>query len=93
MNKILAFEKMLTPIIIQAIFWIGSLACVIIGVLNLAAATDAAPGDGALKLIGVLWILIGPIVVRVYCEFIIVVFLIHSTLVEIKSNTSEKNRL
>ena len=42
-------------------------------------------GGGAMVLAGLLVILLGPVVVRVYCEILIVIFSINDTLTEIKN--------
>ncbi|MBM4285962.1 MAG: DUF4282 domain-containing protein [Deltaproteobacteria bacterium] len=74
MKGFLSFHAMLTPIIIQIIFWIGVAACVIAGVVMIAVG----------KAQGLLIILLGPIGVRVYCEILIVFFRINDTLMDIK---------
>lgn len=73
-KEFLSFHTMLTPIIIQILFWVGVAATVIAGVILIAAG----------KVQGILVIILGPIVVRVYCEILIIFFRINDTLEEIK---------
>jgi hypothetical protein len=73
-----SFDRMLTPTLIQIVFWIGVALSVLIGLVILLSA------EGGAALLGLLYIVFGPLVVRVYCELVIVIFRIHTTLVEIR---------
>ena len=68
MNEYLTFRKMITPVIIQVIFWIG-IACIVVGALMTMASSVVT---------GLLILLFGPIALRVYCEILIVLFKIHA---------------
>ena len=72
----LSFRKMITPVIIQLVFWAGIAACVIGGLVLLAGGAGLR-GAGA--------ILLGPLVVRVWCETVIVMFKINDALQDIRS--------
>jgi len=72
-----SFRQMDTPVIIQVLFWLGIAVSVIGG---LAAIASDAP------VLGLTWILVGPLIVRVYCELLIVVFKIHDSLRAIERN-------
>ena len=72
-----SFRTMITPIIIQVIFWLGVAACVIMG---LGAVM------GGRGLYGLALIVVGPIVVRVECELLILLFRIHDALQEIRAS-------
>jgi hypothetical protein len=74
-----SFRRMITPVLIQVIFWLG-VAISVIGGIGLIAGDR--PG------LGILWIVIGPLVVRVYCELLIVIFRIHDSLKAVEQNTS-----
>jgi len=80
MKDFLAFKKMITPIFIQIIFFIGVIACIVGGI--------ASWGDSPIK--GILIILIGPIAVRIYCEIIIVIFSINDTLTQTRNLLQDK---
>jgi hypothetical protein len=83
MKDFLAFRTMLTPVIIQAIFWLGAAVCVIAGlVFVLSGVGQYGGGPNVLK--GFLLLFLGPIAVRVYCEILIIIFRINETLTEIK---------
>jgi len=84
MQEYLTFRKMITPVAIQIIFWVGVLGCVIMGLVSIAGGAAARVGDGMMVLTGILMILLGPIAVRIWCEVLIVVFRILDALVEIR---------
>ena len=79
MNDFLAFRKMITPVIIQILFWIGVVGCVISGLVAIASGQVG----------GVIILLLGPVFVRIYCELLIVVFRMFDALQEIVKNTSK----
>lgn len=80
MKDFLTFRRMLMPILIQAIFWIGVVSVVIGGIYTVTQS-------GGL-LIGLIIIILGPIGVRLYAEMLIVIFKINDTLIEIKQDTA-----
>lgn len=83
MKDFLAFRTMLTPVIIQAIFWLGVTICIIVGlVFVLSGVGQYGGGPNVLK--GFLLVFLGPIAVRIYCEILIIFFRINETLTEIK---------
>jgi hypothetical protein len=81
-DEFLAFRKMITPMIIQIIFWVGVVACVITGFGAMGQSFFA----------GLMILLIGPLVVRIYCELLILLFRIHDTLTEIRDRTPSIGR-
>ena len=83
MKDFLAFRTMLTPLIIQAIFWLGVVVCVIAGLMLILAGLGRS-GSGPDVLKGMLLVILGPIWVRIFCETLIVFFRINETLTEIK---------
>jgi hypothetical protein len=83
MGDFFSFRRMITPVIIQVLFWIF-VAIAVIGGLALLFR-----GGGA-TLAGLLWIVIGPLIARVYCEILIVIFRINGTLTDIRANTQPR---
>ena len=79
MQDYLTFRRMITPIIIQVLFWIG------VGVAVLAGLASLASTGGAEGLIACLIIVVvGPLMIRIYCELLILMFRINDTLMDIK---------
>ncbi|HEY7544909.1 MAG TPA: DUF4282 domain-containing protein [Blastocatellia bacterium] len=83
-SDFLTFRKMITPIIIQIIFWLGVAGVVITGLLSIVAGLSAYNG-GFFIFVGFLYMVLGPIVVRIYCELLIVAFRMNETLTDIKN--------
>jgi Domain of unknown function (DUF4282) len=91
----LLFRKMIAPVVIQIFFWFGFVGCVLFGgllfarVLTLLQAGERF-GPVAGYLFGTLavWFL-GPLLVRVACEVLILFFRMNDTLNEIKKATQE----
>ncbi|MGA2265147.1 MAG: DUF4282 domain-containing protein [Phycisphaerae bacterium] len=77
----LKFKKMVTPIVIQVLFWVGLVACVI------SALVSFGQGTGGSILAGLATLLLGPLVVRIYCELLIILFRMRDLLEDIRNNT------
>ena len=90
MNDFLTFRKLITPTIIQVIFWIGVAVCVLGGLVAIVQGAGGHQGTGPQVLRGVLLMILGPLAVRIYCELLIIMFRIHDRLTEISNNTGSK---
>ncbi len=73
MNEYLTFDKFITPVIIQILFWIG-LACIVLFSLW---AIVSVPGGAV---VGLVYLLLGPIIWRIYMELLLVMFKIREEL-------------
>lgn len=71
--------------IIKILFLVGVILSVIFGlsVIFVGLREDSV----SVPLVGLLYLLVGPLVVRVYCEIFILAFQIHESLVQIEKNT------
>jgi hypothetical protein len=78
MQDFLSFNRMITPVFIHVIYWIG------IAAVLLAGFGVIAGGGGILK--GLLAMVVGVIVVRVGCEVLIVLFRINDNLAAIRNS-------
>ena len=83
----LTFRKMLTPIVIQILFWVGVVACILGGIGAILVGIARIDRVPELIGIGILVVVFGPPVMRIYCEWLIVLFRINDTLTEIMHNT------
>lgn len=82
LRDFLTFRRMITPLLIQALFWILSAIVMIIRVVLLIV------GDGSGQRVAGFWmIFLGPLAVRVYLEIFMVAFRINETLTDIRANT------
>jgi hypothetical protein len=84
MEDFLAFRKMLTPVFIKIVFWLGIVVTILLGLVMLVKG-------GPLAIVGLIYIFAGPIVVRIWCELIIVIFTINDTLTDIRKHLVEKS--
>ena len=90
MDDFLKFRKMITPVIIQILFWVG-VGGAVIGALVVMAMSFGSYGGGAAQFLGGLVLLVvGPVMVRIYCELLILFFRMNETLTEIKTGLAKK---
>jgi hypothetical protein len=82
MQEYLHFKKMITPSVIQVLFWIAVVAVVISG---LAEMDNSVLGGLAI-------VILGPLAVRVYAEMLMVLFQISNTLSEIKTELTKTKK-
>jgi hypothetical protein len=75
MGEYLTFKKLITPALVQVLFWIA-----VIGNTIRALFYSESFFEGFAILI------LGPILIRVFCEGLIVIFEINNTLTEIRDN-------
>ena len=90
MGDFLSFRKMITPAVIQIVFWLGVLGCILMGLTVLSNADFialTAPGIPP-TLLAVLIMVLGPVLVRVYCELLMVLFRIYESLRNIELTRS-----
>jgi hypothetical protein len=83
MSDFMSFRWMLTPVLIQVMFVLGSLAAIAAGFV--AVGNGAAHHNSARVGAGIALILLGPIIVRLYAELLIVVFRINDSLTDMRS--------
>ena len=91
MEDLLKFKKMITPVIIQILFWIGVAVCVVIGA-KLVIKNAQYGVDDIDFITGVLWLVLGPIALRIYAELLIVIFSINDTLTELKNSLKQRGQ-
>jgi hypothetical protein len=82
-NEFLRFEKMITPVVIEVLFWVGVVATVIGAIVIMSRGGIAILG-------GVIFLVLGPLMVRIYCELLILLFRIFESVKNIeRSKTSQ----
>ena len=89
MDDFLKFRKMITPAIIQILFWVGVAVTVIGSLVTMAVSFGRYGGGIGTFLGGLLMLVLGPVVVRIYCELLILFFRMNETLTEIKNNLAK----
>ena len=81
MGDFLRFETMITPVVIQVIFWIAVIVAIISGIITMTHG-------GWSVLVGFLILILGPLLARIYCEILIIFFRINDHLRAIQHNTA-----
>jgi hypothetical protein len=81
--KFLSFDEMVTPLMIKIVYWIGIGASVLSGLGLVFTGIGSRYGGGGAVISGLLVIVFGPLMVRIWCELMIVLFEIHKNLVDI----------
>lgn len=73
MGEFMSFRRFITPAVIQVLFWIGVVVVIISSLLLMSRG-------GALAILGLLYFVMGVILVRVYCELLILFFRMYDAL-------------
>src|SRR5690625_2999096 len=92
MGKFIKFERMITPIFIQIVFWIGFFVIILGGLGTAIFGIFTETGKIMMILSGLATMVIGPIVLRVYCEILIVIFKMQGALIDIREELRDTNR-
>jgi hypothetical protein len=87
MIEYLMFRKMITPLVIQIVFWLGIAGVAIASLTLLISAVGLGGWGGAIVglFISLFIFVMGTLTVRIYCELLIVAFRILETLTDIRS--------
>jgi len=84
----LSFKQMITPRLVNFVFWVSAILCLLSGLGLMLLSLFSLKIEGIA--IGFFLMLIGPIIIRVYCELLIVFFRMNETLIEISHALAEK---
>ena len=82
MKEYLTFRRMITPILLQIIYWIASIFAFFGGIVMIFTQS------GVESLGGLAVAILGPIAIRIYAEIFLVIFRMNETLTDIKNNTN-----
>ena len=85
MQDFLSFKKFITPVFIQIIFWVGAAIIFIIGLVMVIKGADSYYGGGSIILLGLVYMIIGPFLWRIYCEILIIIFKIYEDVHELRN--------
>lgn len=90
MQDFIKFRKMITPLIIQILFWVGVAGTVIAALVMMGSSFGRYGGGAGTFLGGLIFLVVGPVMVRIYCELLILFFRMNETLTEIKDLLASK---
>jgi len=96
----ISFDRMITPIIIKILFWIGLVGSAISGIVLFFSGLITGISDGSFGAIfggfllgllgGIVVFVLGALVTRIYSELLILAFQINETLTDIKQLLDNK---
>ena len=86
LRDLLSFEKMLTPRLARLGFYVLSALAILAGVILIFSGMNARFGGGMRIVSGLATAVIGPFLIRIACEQIIVLFGIYERLGEIRDH-------
>lgn len=85
LGEFLTFRCFATPVLVQIAFWVGVLVCLAVGMNMIEAADQGWQGtNAAMVWVGILTIFLGPVVLRIVGELILLVFRINEQLDELR---------
>lgn len=90
MDDFLKFRKMITPTIIQVLFYVLAGLTALSGLGMMIASPFQRYGGVGLFFSGLVTLVLGPVIVRIYCELLILFFRMNETLTEIKNGLAKK---
>jgi hypothetical protein len=86
MKDFLVFRRMATPILIQVLYWIATVIVIVVGLVMIIGGPFISTDPPTVIYLGLLILLLGPLVVRIYAELSLVLFRMNETLTEIKDS-------
>jgi hypothetical protein len=92
MKDFFLFRRMVTPYIIMVIFWLAIIALIVILAISTLQLVSSGEEDDVLGLC-LLWPIglpLGILIIRIYCELLILFFRMNETLTEIKNMLATK---
>lgn len=84
MKDWIEFRSMWTPTLIQVVFIVGSVLLVFLGVREMINSDERID-----RLFGLAMVLVGPILLRLYCEWFVVVFKIHQGIEDLRNELAD----
>jgi len=83
MSDFMTFRRMVTPYVIEVLFWLACVAVVVAGLVLFVLGLHERHRSESLTGLGC--IVLGPLVVRIYAEILIVIFRINATLTDLRA--------
>ncbi|MBM3982122.1 MAG: DUF4282 domain-containing protein [Planctomycetes bacterium] len=76
----ITFRLMITPILIQIVFWLAVFLCATVGLMIIAGSFAMGRNQGEAVAFAVVSMVLGPLLARLYCEMMLIIFKIHDEL-------------
>jgi len=96
--EFLTFRRMIAPVVLQVIFWLGVVGIIVMGLITVFGGlmlmgekySGAMMGGLATIVVGLLYTLLGPFVLRLYFELLMMIFRIYDVLREIRDKLDHR---
>ncbi len=93
-KKLLNFDDFITPTIIKILYYIFAILIIIYGLYQMFTSINYFGwGGGWVFFTGLLTVILGPILIRVYFEILIILFKIYDKLSTITKQLENKNEM
>jgi len=83
-------RKRIPPLFIQILFWVGVVGTVIAALVMMGSSFGRYGSGAGTFLGGLIFLVVGAVMVRIYCELLILFFRMNETLTEIKDLLASK---
>ena len=71
-KEFLALQRLVTPLVMPVVFWVGVAIAVIMGIITLV--DGARISSARLIVLGIITLFFGPVFVRILCELVLTFF-------------------
>jgi hypothetical protein len=88
LGDLLRFEKMITPTLVRLVYYVGSVLLLITGLVLVYTGATSRFAGGMQVISGLFTIAFGPLLLRIACEQIIVLFGIYDRLGQIRDQSA-----
>jgi hypothetical protein len=93
MKDFLLFRRMVTPYIIMFIFWLAIILLILVMAVGTVVVLGQEDNQNAILGLCIAWPIglpLGILVIRIYCELLILFFRMNETLTDIKNTLASK---
>ena len=86
MENFARFRSMIAPVLIQVLYWLLTIVAIVSGIALMVGGETTAERVG-----GLVWLILGPLLVRVWAELSIITFRVLEALVEIRDELRHRS--
>jgi hypothetical protein len=89
LRDLLFFEKMIVPSLVKVAYYLGCAIAIVVGVVAIINGASSRMGGGLQVVSGLMTVIVGPLLIRIVCEQVIVLFGIYDRLGEIRDQNEK----
>lgn len=92
-KDLLNFERMFSPLLIRVLYYVGFAIIGLYSLVLIVGGFNMPNGFGAgIMLMGLLYLVLGPMVLRILCELGMAIFTINENIGEIRDGYGQRDR-